>query len=82
MNIDKTIKYIRALILQMEMEGCDVEIIMGEYVVDEIMKHLMLQTPRNYKDIKLFGSTVHVDFMNPKALKICKVVHDLTYFIY
>ena len=80
MDINFIINFIRQQKEILESEGAETEIILGVYVLDEIMNFLLLQLPttkRNYKDIKLFGSTVHVDFKNINVVKICKVTTKL-----
>lgn len=73
MDVKFWIDYIKHLKFELECEGADTEIILGQEVVDEICDYLQKQRPRNYKDLRLFGSVVHVDFMNTRQIKVCKV---------
>ncbi len=73
MDLDFYIEYIKQNKALLEHEGAKVEIIIGKEVLDEIMSYLFYSIPLDYKDIKLFGSTVHIDFKDTRVIKITKV---------
>ena len=73
MDIDFVISWLRSVKLNADKEGKQLEFIMGVEILNQIMNHLTLVNATNYKDIKLYGCKVHVDFVHENIIKICEV---------
>ena len=79
MNIDFVLSCLRSVKLNADKDRKQLEFIIGVELLNEIMKHLTMVNATNYKDIKLYGSKVHVDFVHENIIKICEV-KQIIYF--
>ena len=73
------IEWLKSVKFNQQSEDCQIEFIIGEDIINDICDYLTMQRPRYYKDIQLFGSLVHVDFLHPRIVKICEVT-QICYF--